>query len=345
MSNKSPDNDKSNVMTSRDTLHRIATGFILSRALMTAAELKIADTLKDKKKTALEIAKELDLHPESVKRLLRYLASHNIFNENSENQFSLTALSEIMVTDHQNSFHAFLEMIADTPPWDSFKHMMHTLKTGEPAFDYLHNQSFFNYMAEHPESNAKFNAGMSCFSSPDNSNIVNAYDFGNDLTVVDIGGGKGSFLAMILSMHTNTHGILYDQSDIVNEPNEEINNLAGDRCQIISGDFFQSVPTGGDIYTLKLILHDWDDQQAVKILTNIHEVLPDNGKVLVIEGIMLDGNEPDPHKQLDISMMTIFGGRERTIKEFETLFKSAGLQINKVIDTPSRLSIIEAVKH
>ena len=344
MSKQSSDTTKNSNLTSRDTLRRIATGFILSRALTLAAELKIADTLKNSAKSASEIAKELNLHTDSLYRLLRYLASHNIFEENSDNQFSLTPLSEIMVSDHSDSIHAFLDMIADDPPWDSIKNMAHTLKTGEPAFDHLHNQKFFDYMTSHPISNSRFNAGMSCFSSPDDKNIIDAYDFKNYHTIVDVGGGKGSFLATILTKHTNTNGVLYDQAKIVNEPDEMINNLDSDRCQVISGNFFEEVPQGGDLYTLKLILHDWNDEKATKILKNVRQALPDSGKILVIEGIMLDGNQPDPHKQLDISMMLIFGGRERTKNEFEILFKSAGLQINQIINTPSRLSIIELVK-
>ncbi len=344
MQDSTPKNTEESIAKSRDTLRRIATGFILSRALTLAAELKIADTLKQSEKTASEIAAELDLHPDSLYRLLRFLASHNIFSENLNKQFSLTPLSEVMVTDSSDSIHAYLDMLADTPPWDSIRDMLHTIKTGEPAFEHIHGQKFFDYMACHPNSNARFNAGMSCFSSPDDAHIINAYNFENSQTLVDVGGGKGSFLASILSKHSHIKGILYDQAEIVNEPIELIHTLSTKRCEIMSGDFFTSVPTGGDIYTLKLILHDWDDDQAITILQNCHRALPSNGKILVIEGIMLDGNQSDPHKQLDISMMLIFGGRERTQKEFGELFKQAGLRINQVINTPSRLSILEAVK-
>ena len=341
----SPSNElnKSSI-DARDQLRQMATGFILSRALTLAAELKIADTLKDSEKTASEIATELNLHSDSLYRLLRFLSSHNIFSENSNHQFSLTPLSQIMVSDASNSVHAYLDMLADKPPWESVKNMLHTIKTGEPSFEYLHGEKFFDYMSNHPESNARFNAGMSCFSSPDDLNIVNAYDFGNNNTIVDVGGGKGNFLASILSKHVNTKGILYDQAEIVKEPVDIIRANTPERCEIMSGNFFESVPTGGDIYALKLILHDWNDEQVVKILQNCRTALPSHGKILVIEGIMLDGNQPDPHKQLDISMMLVFGGRERTQKEFDFLFKQADLNIHQIIPTPSRLSIIEAGK-
>ncbi len=337
------DPNKSNA-DPRDKIRQIATGFILSRALTLAAELKIADTLKDAPKSAHEIATELSLHIDSLYRLLRFLSSHKIFEENNNHQFCLTPISQLMISDAPDSMHAYLDMLADNPPWDSIRNMYHTIKTGEPAFEHLHNVKFFEYMLQHPESNCRFNAGMSSFTSPDDSSIVNAFNFDKYKCVVDVGGGKGSFLATILSSYKDISGVLYDQPEIVNEPVEAISNYSSKRCEIKKGDFFKNVPQGGDLYTLKLILHDWDDELAVKILKNCHAALPADGKLLVIEGVMSKGNEPDPHKQLDMSMMLIFGGRERTEKEFDGLFLQAGLRLSRIIPTPSRLSIIEAVK-
>jgi len=328
----------------REQLRQMATGFVISRGIAVAAELKIADTLKDDSKTALEIAEELKLNKDSLYRFLRFLSCHGIFSENTSQQFSLTPLSEIMVSDASGSMHAYLDMLADNPPWDSVGNMLHTIKTGEPSFLHTYGEGFFDYMAKHPASNARFNAGMSSFSSPDNLSIINAYDFSRYNLVIDIGGGQGSFLASILSQYTEIDGVLYDQPEIVSEPIEEITKKLSARCKVVSGDFFSSVPSGGDIYTLKLILHDWDDTEAIKILRNCSSVVPANGKVLVIDGVMLGGNEYDPHKQLDISMMLIFGGRERSEREFIKLFEQAGLRITQIIPTPSRLSIIESEK-
>lgn len=331
-------------MMPREQLRQIATGFVLSRSVAVAAELKIADTLKNESKTALEIAEELKLNKDSLYRFLRFLSCNGVFSENTNEQFSLTPLSEIMVSDASGSMHAYLDMLADDPPWDSVGNMIHTIKTGEPSFQYKYGEGFFDYMAKHPDSNARFNAGMSSFSSPDNLSIINAYDFSRYNLVVDIGGGQGSFLASILSEYTEINGVLYDQPEIVSNPIEEITKKLSARCKILGGDFFSSVPNGGDIYILKLILHDWGDAEAIRILRNCSSVVPVNGKVLVIDGVMLGGNEYDPHKQLDISMMLIFGGRERSRREFMKLFEQAGLRITQIIPTLSRLSIIESEK-
>ena len=196
-------------------------------------------------------------------------------------------------------------------------------------------------MSKHPISNNIFNKGMTAFTSPDDSSLVKEYDFSRYNCIIDIAGGKGTFLATVLSQYQHLQGVLFDQKEITQNLSDQISEFIPNNCKILSGNFFDSIPQGGDVYVMKLILHDWDDAQAVSILKNCSRVLPPNGKLLVIEGIILDGNQFDPHKQLDISMMLIFGGRERTKKEFSAIFEQAGLKLSRVIPTSTRLSIME----
>ena len=327
-----------------ERLRQMATGFILSKALMLMSELGIADLLKNNPSTADELARKTNTEPISLYRLMRFLASHDIFSEDSSHKFSLTPMSSLMISDEPNSMHNYLLMLADDPPWDSVKNMLYTIQTGKPAFEHIHKQNFFDYMSKHPTLNAIFNKGLTAFTSPDDFNLVNAYDFSDHNCVVDIGGGKGTFLASILSQYKHLQGILFDQREITLNLSDQISEFIPKSCNVLSGNFFESVPSCGDIYIMKLILHDWNDEQAISILHNCNRALPPNGKLLVIEGLILDGNQYDPHKQLDISMMLIFGGRERTKKEFSYIFQQAGLKLSRIIPTTTRLSIIEVEK-
>jgi hypothetical protein len=215
--------------------------------------------------------------------------------------------------------------------------------TGEPGFTAVHGMGFFDYLAQHPQAGVWFDRGLANFATTENTAIVNCYDFGQCHRVVDVGGGQGGFLAEVLKAFPSVTGILYDRPQVIQEP--AYLTAAGflNRCEVVGGDFFQSVPGGGDVYVLKRILHDWGDERSIQILRRCREAMGDDARLVVVDAVVPPGNDPHPSKIMDMLMMVLVEGRERTEQEFGELFQQAGLRLTKVIPTASVLSIAEGV--
>jgi hypothetical protein len=233
------------------------------------------------------------------------------------------------------------DMTGDGSWWNAAGFMRHSVLTGEPAFDSVHATSFFEYLTQHPEAGEWFDRGLANFVTPENAAIVGAYDFTPLECVVDVGGGQGGFLAEIMKAYPRIRGTLYDRPEVVREPAYLTAPVLMKRVEIVAGDFFKSVPTGGDAYLLKRILHDWNDQQCVEILRTCRDAMDAKARILVVDAVIPPGNELHPAKVMDILMMLLFRGRERTEQEFRELFRQAGLKLAKVVPTPSVLSIVE----
>lgn len=326
-------------------LAQIITSSLPARAVYVAAELGVADLVKDGPRSVDELAQKTGTHASSVYRLLRFLASLGVFAEEEPGHFGLTPLAAPLCSDVSGSFRAMARFFGGPVGGQAIARLLHSVRTGEPAIPHAYGMSMWEYLAKHPEQATVFNDHMTMQSERQVSFILDAYDFAGIEILVDVGGGHGALLTAILRANPGTRGILYDQSDVVAGANPVL-EAAGmaDRVTTLGGDLFASVPEGGDAYMMKFILHDWEDEQAGVILTNIHRVLRNGGKLLLIEHVIQPGNAPQYGKLLDLMMLTLLGGRERTATEWEALLNAAGFQLAQIVPTQANVSVIEAIR-
>jgi hypothetical protein len=252
--------------------------------------------------------------------------------------FALTPLAATLKSDIPDSMRyvAMAQMGDDhSLGWSNG---LHSLKTGEIAFDAATGMSAWDYYAQHPEAGQIFSQSMTSMGSAIAQAVAATYDFSEFETIVDVGGAQGSLISAIVRSHPHLKGILFDLPEIMATVNADAN------IQPIAGNFFESVPSGGDAYLLRWIIHDWDDEKSLKILKNCHQAMPDRGKLLLVESIIPPGNDSSPAKFIDLIMLLMAGGRERTEEEYRSLLQASGFELTRVIPTPSMLSIIEAVK-
>ena len=324
---------------------QMITGFWTSCCIYTAAKLNIADCLADKPKTTLELAEATHCHAPSLYRVLRALSSVGIFIESENGYFSTTPLGDTLKSDTPGSMKAMaIAQLGDH--FDAWGNLLYSVKTGKIAFDYVEEMSVWKYYETHPDEGVNFMKAMAGLTGAVINNVLPAYDFTPYKTIVDIGGGNGALLMAILKIAPESQGIVFDEEYVVNETKESIaaQGLTS-RCQPIAGTFFDYVPIDADCYLLKMILHDWDDNGSLKILTNCYHAMKSGSKLLILESVIPGENIPHPGKFMDINMLTMTGGKERTEKEFVELIEKAGLRFSKIIPTHSPLvSIVEAVK-
>jgi hypothetical protein len=325
------------------TLLQMMTGYWVSQALHVAAKLGIADLLADGPVDCEDLALATNTHAPSLRRVLRALASVSVFTEVSPGSFALTPLAELLRTETPGSMRALAIMYAEEQ-YRAWGELHHSVRTGETAFEQQFGMGYFEYLAQHPESDRLFNEAMTGWTHQLVGAVVDTYDFSAFKTVVDVGGGYGALLAAILQNNSGMRGILFDLPHVVASAEEQLAATeVADRCTFVGGDFFAEVPAGGDAYVLSQILHDWDDERCVAILGNCRQVIPDHGKLLVVELVLPPGDEPFLGKWLDLHMLVLLGGRERTAAEYNTLFRAAGFELARVVPTPPGPSVVEAV--
>ena len=324
---------------------QMITGFWVSRAIYVAAKLGLADLVKDSPKTAVELARLTGTHSPSLYRALRALASVGVFADDGQGRFAQTPLSETLRSDTPGSLRAIAIVELGQERFPAWGNLMHSVKTGETAFDNIYKQSAWEYYARNPEDARNFNEAMKGLTEMINVATLEAYDFSGVDKLVDVAGGTGGLISAILAAHPRMRGVLFDLPHVIAEAGPAL-DAAGvlDRCETAAGDFFRTVPEGGAAYVMKWIIHDWDDEKATVILKNIHRAMDEKGKLLLIEMIVLEGNQPDLSKFLDLNMMVITGGRERTEGEFKSLLAASGFELTRVIRTMSPVCIIEAVR-
>lgn len=330
------------VLPPEAVLMQMLFGALMQKSISVAAKLGIADLLVDKPQNADELAAQTDTHAPSLYRVLRVLASLGIFSEIADHKFLLTPIAALLRTDAPNSMRDFAIMQSEEWLWRNFGGLMHSVKTGEIAHDKVHGIDTWSFLAQNPEDEEIFNRAMTNLSLSAVPPIVDAYDFSSIGKLVDIAGGHGFLLAGILKANPQMQGVLFDQPSVIAGAaalleKEGVSN----RVELTSGDFFESVPVGADAYIMKHIIHDWDDRQSTKILQNIRSAMNENGKVLICEMVVPEGNEPSPSKILDIQMLVNLSGKERTEEEFKSLLESSGFRLTRIIATKSPFSVIE----
>ncbi len=307
----------------------------------------IADALRNGAKTCEELAPSVGANPRALYRLLRALASQGVFEEDDQGRFTLTPRAEFLQTDVPGSLRSLAIALGEAWWWRPWGELLHSVETGKPAFEHIFGTEFFEYMNQNAEAAAIFNAVMAGGSRQVGVDVAAAFDFSEMRTVVDVGGGHGALLAGILRANPHLRGILFDLPSVVDGAKSilEAEGIA-ERCELVGGDFFESVPRGGDAYVLKIILHDWDDEHAVAILKNCHRAMEPQRTLLVVERPIPPGNHPFPGKYTDLNMLVLVRGRERTVAEYQLLFEAAGFRLTRSIPTPSeaKYSIIEGVR-
>lgn len=325
-------------------LLRMISGSWIAQAIFVAAKLGIADLLASGPKSAETLAEATGVHPRALHRILRALASVGVFAADDEGRFCITPLAQPLQSDWPDSIRPFAIMAGSEWIWRSWGEIMHSVRTEKPAFDHVYGAPLFEYYSKHPETARIFVEGLTSRSRPENGAVVSAYDFPQAGTIVDIGGGQGSLLASILSSNPAARGVLFEMPHVLPmaRPIFEQAGIA-ERCTFVGGDFFESVPSDGDVYILKKVIHDWHDEEAQSILQTVRAAIPSHGRLLLIELVIPPGNEPSFGKLLDLLMLVYPGGRERTEAEHRSLLASAGFTLTRVLPTASTVSIVEAV--
>jgi len=323
------------------------TSYWVSQMLFVAAKLGVADVLAKGPLVPTVIAQRVGAQPALVHRLLRALASVGVFAEGAGGKFRLTPLAQMLRSGRPGSLRDFALMIVDDYQWKSWEALYHGVVSGDIPFDHVHGAHVSDYLPRHPEKLETFSRSMASHSQTQNAAIASAYPFGQFTLLADIGGSHGHLLATILKRYKALCGVLFDVPPVVEgAAGGGFISATGvrNRCKVIGGDFFAGVPLGADVYLMKYILHDWDDDHCVRLLKNCRDSMVPTGRVLIVEHLIAPGNRPDWGKLLDIQMFTVAGGQERTRHEFEELFKRAGLELKRVIPTKTPLTILECVR-
>lgn len=319
----------------------LSLGYVMGQALHAAAKLGVADALSDGPRTVDEIATATATHGPSLHRLLRTLAGGGIVAEDEPGYFGLTTLGETLRRDARASVRDAVLWVGDPMHYATCGDLAESVRTGQPAFSRLFGQGYFEHLANDDEASRIWDDGMACFSGMEDAPIAQAYSFPERARVVDVGGGQGGFLAEVLRTDESLRGVLFDRPEVVQAP--RLLESAGvlDRCELVGGDFFAALPSDGDVYVLKRVLHDWDDDTCVELLTRCRKAMAPTGRVLVVDAVIPPGNDPHPAKIVDLVMMGILAGRERTEAELAGLFTASGFRLTKVTPTHSMLAIVE----
>ncbi len=310
-------------------LMQMITGFWVSSAIYVAAKLGLAEHLSGDPVNADELALRVGAHPDALHRLLRALSSIGVFKETEakERFFELTPIGNLLRSDIPGSLRAF-SLVGREIGWEPWGELLHSVCTGETAFDHLHGEGYFKYLKQNSEAARLFDQAMAGFITMNGLAAAAAYDFSTFTKIIDVGGGSGALMEAILKQNSQVKGIVFDHPDVVGVTEKRLasSGLSG-RCECIGGDFFKAVPSGGDAYLLASVIHDWDDEKALAILRNCRLAMGNSAKILLLEMVIPPGDAPFFGKLLDLNMLVNFGGQERTEAEYHDLLSAAGLRL------------------
>ena len=316
--------------------------FVLAKSVGVAARLRIADHLAEGPRSAEELAGLCGAHPRSLYRMLRFLASAGVFSTDDAGRFRLTPLGDCLRADHPVSMGSFFRMF-DGPIGRVASELGHTVRTGETADQLVLGAEAFEYLAKHPEESTDFDEAMTDLRKQFTAPLITAYDFSRFSTLVDVAGGQGFFLRSVLEGNPAMKGVLFDQPHVVEAARAAMAEAGlADRCEVVGGDFFEAVPAGGDGYILSWIIHDWDEERGLAILRSVRRAIAPEGRLLLFESVVPEGDVTDFSKVIDTFLMPI-GGIERTEAEYAALLAEAGFRLERHIPTPCPQAILEAV--
>jgi ubiquinone/menaquinone biosynthesis C-methylase UbiE len=323
---------------------QIISGFWVARCVYVVAKLRIADLIKDESKTADELAEATGTHGPSLFRVLRALAAVGVITQDSNHRFGGTPLSQTLCSG-PGSIRAFAMTELGEEHYPAWGELLYSVRTGGIAFDKAFGEPIWEFFAKNPENAQIFNDAMSGMTAQANEAIHAIYDFAGINTIIDVGGGHGGLITGILKKNPSMRGILFDAPSVIEGAKASIQSSGvAERCELMSGDFFKAVPEGADAIVMKWIIHDWNDEQSIAIMKNCHRALPENGKLLLIEAVVPATSEPHFSKFIDLNMLVITGGRERTEAEFRQLYEAAGFRLTRFVPSESPFSVIEGVK-
>ncbi len=323
-------------------LRQMMTGYFVSQAIYVAAKLAIADHLANGPKTAAQLAEAVGAQPEPLYRLLRAVASVGVFSEDEAGRFELTPLAEPLRRDVPGSQRDMVLMMGEEH-YHCWGALLQSVKTGERAFDAIYGMPVFEYFTANPDQGRTFDGAMTALNAQETDGMLAAYDFSPFTTLADIGGGNGSLLVAVLRQYPNLRGLLYDLPAVIERAEAKLAEAGvAERCQTVAGSFFESVPPGADAYLMRHIIHDWDDEQSKTILRNCRRAMTSDARLLIVESVIAPGNEPSFAKLLDLTMLLMPGGKERTADQFRSLLTACDLELTRIVPTDAGVSVIEA---
>jgi len=325
-------------------LHRLITGYQVSQAVHVAATLGLSDLLADGPRSVAELAGATRTDARSLRRLMRGLVAVGLYDDIGDDRFANTELGDAFRNDAPRSVAGWARFVGRPFHWQAYASLEHSVRTGETGFAAVHGRSLWGYLAEHPDEQNVFDDAMTALSRAVADSVVDAYDFGRFATVVDVGGGRGLLLSAVLSRYPSVEGVLFDRPDVAAGA-QQLLAAAGvaQRCKVIGGSFFESVPAGADAYVLKAVIHDWSDAESVEILRTCRRAMPETGRLLLVEQLL--DLSPDPVRTAlsDLTMLVVAGGQERTTDEYRSLLSAAGFDLTRTVATASDVFVIEAV--
>jgi hypothetical protein len=319
-------------------------GFQVSQAICVAARLGIPDLLSRGEQDLPELAAATRTHPPSLYRLLRALAAVGVLHERPERRFALLPLGDPLRSDASSSRNAWACLVGRPMYFQAWANLLGSIESGETAFDKAHGMSVWDFRAQRPEEAQTFDRAMATITEEVAEAVLSVFDFARYQTVADIGGGQGTFIGRILARHRAIDGVLFDLPPVIERAAAWI-QAAGlaDRCRLVGGSFFEGVPAGADAYLLKWILHDWGDEEAVAILKSCRGAIATGGSLIIVEHLVGEPNEGLASKLMDLNMMVITGGVERTRDEFTKILRQAGFALSRVVQTRTAANILEAM--
>lgn len=321
---------------------RMMDGAVVAQLVQLVAALGVAD-LVDGHRPVRRIAEQTGTDADALNRALRTLAGVGVFTEVQPGVFGLTALAVPLRSDAEDSVRELAAVRGSREHWSALGELRHSLRTGRSAFTHVYGKDFWTYLGESPEQASRFDRAMGDNIKQVHAAVVDAYDFPCTRNVVDVGGGRGDLVATLLRRHPAMRAVVYDRPHAAAEAEARF-EAAGltDRACAVEGDFFNGVPEGGDTYLLSRVLHDWNDEQATHILSNVASALPPHGRVVVIDAVVPEGDTAHPAKMMDIIMLAMHEGKERTRAEFAELFVAAGLRLTRTVHTGAQISLLVA---
>jgi hypothetical protein len=312
-----------------------------SQALYAGAKLGIPDVLADGPKSAQQVSVEIGADTDGVARLMRHLATMGLFAILDDGRFRLTSMGHAMRADTPGSMRDMALWVGAPEHREHWSQLPYSVQTGKTAVQHIRGEGLFDYFNRNQPLSETFNGAMTSVSSLANEPVLAAYDFRPFATVADIGGGHGSFLAGILEKTPSARGILFDLPDVV-KGNVLAEHGVADRCTVVGGSFFESVPSGADAYILRIVIHDWADDEAVAILRSVRAAIKPTGRLLLAEVVLPDRvTSQHPGTLLDLEMLVSVGGRERTRADYAALYAKAGFELTRVVPTATPLAIVE----